>query len=390
MRNKGRQKDSTMTVNGRINFWRTRWQPAEGGSVTPLDEWLDAACQRFTRGVIELACRLNRGESGFQELSVTMKRAAGLSIGKETLRQLIEAEGQNVLEKTRRNELRPDWEASDCKTSDDEGETETRVYFGCDGVKIPVITDTEKKQRRAKVIEKRKDLKSKGRSLKPLERMTSGADGPYKEFRLVHFYSEDQEQRWLSVSRGDHEVVGRVMRRDASRIRLDKADASIGLYDGAVWIDRQTEKQGLRLTGRGLDFWHLRDYAQKTRRALYGEDEAGKTWLDELMHTFKHKGYETAWDQLTTQRATLESDAKKKALDSLLHYIAERSHLINYPEFRTKGWQIGSGPTEAQCGTTTDRIKGKGRRWNPDNALTLMALEALYQSHAWDTHWNLN
>lgn len=59
-------------------------------------------------------------------------------------------------------------------------------------------------------------------------------------------------------------------------------------------------------------------------------------------------------------------------------------------EFRANGWQIGSGPTQAQCGTTTDRIQGKGRRWDPDNALALMALEALYQSHAWDPHWNLN
>jgi hypothetical protein len=386
MRNKGRQKHTLMTVNGRIQIRRIRWQPQGGGSLTPLDEWLNETCERFTRGVVELACRLNRCESGFQELSVTLFRAAGLSVGKESLRQLIEAEGQRILEKTRRNELGPDWQAPDCQTPDGE----TRVYFGCDGVKVPVITDTEKKHRRAKVLEKRQQLKAEGHALKPLERVRAGADGPYKEFRLVQFYSEDQERRWISVSRGDHEIVGRLMRRDASRIRLDQADASIGLYDGAVWIDRQAEKQGLRLTARGLDFWHLRDKAQHTRRALYGEDEAGKTWLDELMHTFKHEGYEPAWDHLTTQRASLDSDAKKKALDGLLHYMAERSHLIHYPEFRAKGWQIGSGPTEAQCGTTTHRIKGKGRRWNPENALALMALEALHQSHAWSSHWNLN
>jgi hypothetical protein len=386
MRNKGRQKETLMTVNGRIKIRRIRWQPEGGGSVTPMDEWLNAACERFTRGVVELACRLNRCESGFQELSVTLLRAAGLPIGKESLRELIEAEGQRVLENTRRNELRPDWEASDCKTP----AGDTRVYFGCDGVKIPVITDAEKKQRRTKVLEKRKQKKSEGRSFKPLERVTSGADGPYKEFRLVQFYSEDQSKRWISVSRGDHEIVGRLMKRDASRIRLQDADASIGLYDGAVWIDRQAEKQGLRLTARGLDFWHLQDKVQHTRRALYGDDETGKTWLTELMHTFKHEGYESAWDQLTTQRATLESDAKKTALDGLLHYIAERNHMIHYPEFRAKGWQIGSGPTEAQCSTTTSRLKGKGRRWNPDNALALMALEALHQSHAWSSHWNLN
>ncbi len=315
-------------------------------------------------------------------MSVTLQHAAGLSIGKESLRQLIAAEGQRVLEHIRRNGLRPDWQASDCQTP----EGETRVHFGCDGVKVPVITDTEKKQRRAKVIEKRQQKKAQGRALQPLERVTPGTDGPCKEFRLVQFYSEDQKRRWISVSRGGHEIVGRLMRRDASRIRLDPADASIGLYDGAVWIDRQVENQGLRLTARGLDFWHLKDKAQLTRRALYGDDDSGKTWLEELMHTFKHEGYEPAWDHL----ATLESDSQTKALDGLLHDMAERSHLIHYPEFRAKGWQIGSGPTESQCGTTTHRIKGKGRRWNPENALALMALEALHQSHAWSSHGNFN
>ena len=38
------------------------------------------------------------------------------------------------------------------------------------------------------------------------------------------------------------------------------------------------------------------------------------------------------------------------------------------------------------CGVTTDRIKGRGRRWDLDNAEALMALEALYQS-LWDQYW---
>jgi len=386
MRDKGRQKHTLMTANGRIRVWRKRWQPATGGSITPIDEWLDQTRETFTRGVIELACRLNRHTSGFGELAATLWRAAGLKIDKETLRELVEAEGQSLLEKARQGELRPNWQASDCSTPGGE----TRVYFGCDGVKVPVITDVEKKVRRAKTTEKRKTLRRLGRRLQPLSPMKAGADGSYKEFRIVQYYSQDQKRRWVSVSRGDHEVVGRVMKRDACRLRLHEADASIGIYDGAVWIDRQTEKQNLNLTARGLDFWHLRDYAQKTRRALYGDnDEAGKAWLDALSHTFKHDGYEQAWEQLTELRSGLSSRTKKKAIDQLLHYMAERSHLINYPEFREKGWHIGSGPTEAQCGTTTDRIKGKGRRWNPDNALAMMALESLEQSHQWSTYWNL-
>ena len=58
-----------------------------------------------------------------------------------------------------------------------------------------------------------------------------------------------------------------------------------------------------------------------------------------------------------------------------------------YPEFQAKGWQIGSGPTEATCKTLTARLKGSGMRWDADNAEAIMALEALTQSGQWDCYW---
>ena len=49
---------------------------------------------------------------------------------------------------------------------------------------------------------------------------------------------------------------------------------------------------------------------------------------------------------------------------------------------------MGSGPMESMCGVTTDRIKGRGRRWDLDNPEALMALAALYQSTGlWDHYW---
>ena len=54
--------------------------------------------------------------------------------------------------------------------------------------------------------------------------------------------------------------------------------------------------------------------------------------------------------------------------------------MIRYPEFRAQGWQIGSGLTEAECKTTTHRVKGRGRRWNSDNAETMLALACLHDN----------
>ncbi len=51
--------------------------------------------------------------------------------------------------------------------------------------------------------------------------------------------------------------------------------------------------------------------------------------------------------------------------------------------------QIGGGPTEAECKTTTRRIKGHGRRWDSENAGSMMALAALDDSGLWHQRWEI-
>jgi hypothetical protein len=125
----------------------------------------------------------------------------------------------------------------------------------------------------------------------------------------------------------------------------------------------------------------------KARREIYGEDEdVGQQWVGELLFTFKHGGYEATWQQLLKWRVGLRR-GQRTAADRFLNYVSERREMIKYPEFLAKGWQIGSGPTEATCKTLTARLKGSGMCWDADNAEALMALEALTHSGQWDLYW---
>ena len=105
------------------------------------------------------------------------------------------------------------------------------------------------------------------------------------------------------------------------------------------------------------------------------------------MHTFKHDGYDAAWDVLAATRKPLRSPKKRASINGLMQYAAERLDMICYPAFRARHWQIGSGPTEAECKTTTHRVKGRGRRWDSENAEAMMALSALHDSGLWNQHW---
>jgi hypothetical protein len=378
-RHKGKQAFSVLTINGRVRLRRVRWHCQEEGSETPIDKLLDQAESTISEGVREMACRVNQHASSFQSAAEILWRTAHIAVSKETLRQLVEEEGKQVLRSMRQAKLLPTWSASDCQTE----QGTVRVYLGCDGVKVPLVTDEEKKKRRQKIREKRR---RRGRKSKPLPPRKPGADSAYKEFRIGYFYDEHKQYRLVGVTAGNHEAAGRMLRRMSDSIGLARADERVALIDGAPWIRNQIEFHGLT-EEIGLDFWHLQDYAQRARRAVYGEQsEEGKRWLADLMHTFKHDGYDAAWDQLSAWYKPLRG-AKRDTAKALLQYVAERQGMIRYPEFREKHWQIGSGPTEAECKTATARVKGRGRRWDSSHAEALIALAALHDSRLWDQHW---
>jgi hypothetical protein len=344
-----------------------------------MDAWLDMVESTISLGVREMACRLNGDGKNFDKAAANLKRTAQVQLSGETLRVLVEAEGKRVLRAQRSGRLPLDWSAADCKTP----EKTTRLYPGSDGVMVPLVTDTEKVSRRKRVKEKRR---RRGKKARPLPTRKSGADQSYKEFKIVAFYDEAQKHRLVCGTRGDCEVAGRLMRREAARIQMDKADEKVGNVDGSPWIRNQVERQSLPLDALGLDFYHLGENVHKARREIYGEDEeAGKQWAGQLLHVFKHEGYEAAWKQLLEWRVELTRG--RPAADRLLNYVSERREMIGYPRFQATGWQIGSGPTEATCKTLTARLKGSGMRWDSDNAEAVMALEALTQSDQWDEYW---
>ncbi len=131
------------------------------------------------------------------------------------------------------------------------------------------------------------------------------------------------------------------------------------MIDGAPWIRNQIEFHGLT-DQIVLDFYHLQENVHKARKRVFGEEsEEGKAWMGRLMHTFKHSGYEAAWEMLLESRSGLRTPQKRKALRELVQYVSERREMIRYPQFRQRGWQIGSGPTESVCKTTPVRVKGR-------------------------------
>jgi hypothetical protein len=392
LQNKGPAEHTTLTVNGRITLSRRRYAGPGVGSCHPLDAWLDHAEDSISLGLRELACRLNLASRNFDKAAANLGRASQVHLSGELLRQVVESEGKAVQGAAKAGRLPIDWQAADCPALDKEGRPtkRSRLYLGSDGVMVPHVTAAEKRTRRERTKLKRRRC---GKKRRPLPKAKAGADGPFKEFKIVTFYDDAAEHRLVSVTRGDCEQAGRLMRRDAGRVGLDQADDKVGVVDGSEWIKNQIKRQSLPLDDLGLDFYHLAENMHKARRAVYGEAEPkdeqapGNVWVGRLLHTAKGQGYEALRDQLQEWKAGLRQGSHLQAAEQLLNYVTDRREMIQYPKFQELGRQIGSGPTESMCKATTQRIKGRGMRWDGDNAESIMALEALEQSGAWQDYW---
>jgi hypothetical protein len=305
----------------------------------------------------------------------------------EQLRLLVLAEGQDVLSAQNAAAIPTAFQAEECAVDPAQPEGPTRVYVGTDGVMVPLVTEAEKIKRREKTVQKRRES---GRRQKPLPARQPGADRPFKEFKTIVFYDEEGEHWHERLWRGSRRNVGPVIGREAERLGFARANERVANVDGAPWIRERLEERPhqLPLDGLGLDFYHLSENVHRCRRKVFGEDaEAGTSWANELLHDFKHEGYDKAWESLVAWRATLRGKKSREAADRLLNYVSERREMIQYPEFQQKGWQIGSGPTESRCKTSTSRLKGRARRWDPKNAERVAALTTLKDSDQWNLYW---
>jgi hypothetical protein len=352
---------------------------------------LDAAEAAVTVGLRELCCELGIAGRSFIRSVKNLKSAASVVMGEELFRQVVENEGKAVLKASADEQLEIDWSAVDCKatvpaTPGKRAEEVSRIYASSDGVIVPTTTHQEKRKRRATTLEKRRRMPPEHRGELPaLPAVKKGSDQRYKQIYVTIFYDQSKEHRLVGVTRKDHRGLGQLLKRDAARVHLRSAVQRVGLVDGAVCLRRHMEV--LPLQEVMLDFHHLGEHVNDASRKTLGEaTEAGTRWSDDVLHTARHEGYEPFLEKLLDWR-TGQRGGKRKVADRLLNYVAQRQEMMPYEKADQHGWDVGTGPMESMCGVTTDRIKGRGRRWDIDNAEAVMALEALHQSNLWDLYW---
>ena len=78
---------------------------------------------------------------------------------------------------------------------------------------------------------------------------------------------------------------------------------------------------------------------------------------------------------------------KKKPLRVLGNDLTESREMADYRRALARGWDIGSGPTEARGKNLTLRLERTGIKWDPSNAAAVMNLAVQRESGQWDARW---
>ncbi len=137
-----------------------------------------------------------------------------------------------------------------------------------------------------------------------------------------------------------------------------------------------------------LDFYHLSQHVYDAAKCCLGDTPAAHEWARDRLNEFKELGVTPPLAAIDLLMKKLRSEAKRKSLRLLRDYIVQRIRMVDYRTALAKGWDIGSGPTEAMCKNLTLRLKRTGMKWDPDHAAAMMNLTALYESGQAKAYWN--
>lgn len=321
----------------------------------------------------------------FAQASDDAKRIGGLPICKERLRQVVEEEATTLTNVRHKSQLPASWSVPATAPT---AQGTRRGYVGVDGVMAPMVTQVEKDKRRAEHVTRRKQRAAQGRSnLKPLPAARAGNELSYKEMKIGVFYDQDKKHRHAFATEKTHEAFGPLLKRYATQVHLNQADESLSLTDGARWIATQVNVTLTFLSAMLLDFFHLGEHVFAAARDCFGDTPQARPWAEARLNELKTRGVMPVLAAIDALSKACRATAKRESLRRLRQYIVERNDMMDYRTALARGWDIGSGPTEAMCKNLTLRLKRPGMKWDAKNAADMMNLTAMYESGQAREYW---
>jgi hypothetical protein len=189
----------------------------------------------------------------------------------------------------------------------------------------------------------------------------------------------------------DLDVLAEHVRSQARALGIAAVSELIAVTDGGNGLEEALQRHLADNLTTILDWYHAAEHVCDFAAALHPQDEKARTaWADEAKGILYEQGGDALVTHLKARALPPRAGVEVcEELRKLIGYFEHNRHRTDYPTYRAKGWDIGSGPTEAGCKIIGERLKGSGMRWVEDGAATVATLRALYVSSGklWDAFW---
>lgn len=326
-------------------------------SVLPYDEALGLT-DEISPGLMPLVCLAGTLLPFADAAQDVLKRFSGVRTSASTVLRCTEASGERLRAQQKEGRMVEPTQAEPAWTAAREA-GQPMAYVGLDAFSVPM----------------------------------QGPGAGKAEHRMLYtalLYTPDKEHTRYLVD-FDLESLAEQVRWQAQACGVCQVEDLIAVTDGGNGLEEALQRHLAGNLTTILDWYHAAEHLCQFAAIWHGGDEATRqAWTQEAKEVL----YEQGGDALLTylRAVTLPPRASAEvheALRKLLGYFENNRHRTNYPAYRQRGWDIGSGPTEAGCKIIGERLKGSGMRWVEDGAVTVAALRALYVSGAkvWDGFW---
>jgi len=198
------------------------------------------------------------------------------------------------------------------------------------------------------------------------------------------------------ASMAHSEEFGRFVALEAHRRGLSRAGEAIVLGDCGAWIDGINEREFGSLK-RVADWYHAEERVHEAGRALFGStSREGEAFRAMLLDLLWEGEVPTVIARLQEQiprigavRPEDPPEHPRRRLADAIGYFKRNQRYMDYPEYRRRGWPIGSGAVESGVKQFNKRVKGTEQFWQPEGVEPVLALRALWlsQDRRWNNYW---
>jgi hypothetical protein len=248
------------------------------------------------------------------------------------------------------------------------------LYIAIDGTGVPVVP-SETIGRKGKQTEIAKTRESKLGAV--FTQTTVDSKG--------HAVRDEASTTYVGAIETAEEFGPRIY-AEAVRRGLNRAEQTVLLGDGAVWI-RKIGEDHFPDAIQIVDLFHALEYLWDVGKLVHGPTGAATTqW-------FKHQKDELKEGDVKKVIATIKrlkphNQSVREEIEKTLGYFETNTDRMKYAEWIKQGLFVGSGVIEAGCKMIVgQRLKQSGMRWTVKGANAIIALRCCQISGRWEEFW---